>query len=126
MKSKNKKKVIVTIVCSFVFISLLILQSKEDPEEMLAVKSGYYWSGMIDERERLAIEEEAKYLEDYLSITDVNQRVFDRRYNWIEISAVSAKHVQNGDYVQVYFTGPILELYPAKLQGVMRVDVVTQ
>ncbi len=81
---------------------------------------------MIDERERLAIEEEAKYLEDYLSITDVNQRVFDRRYNWIEIGAVSAKHVQNGDYVQVYFTGPILELYPAKLQGVMRVDVVTQ
>ncbi|OTN77500.1 hypothetical protein A5886_002600 [Enterococcus sp. 8G7_MSG3316] len=93
---------------------------------MLVVKAGYYWSGMIDERERLTIEEEAAYLGDYLTITDVNQRVFDTRYNWVEVGAVSAQHVKNGDYVRVYFTGPILERYPAKLHGVVRMDVVTE
>lgn len=130
MKSKKKSIhisaiICVLLLCGILLISLL-LQSKEEPEEILTVIAGYYWSGLIDERERLGKEEEADYRKDYLTITDANQRVFDARYIWVEVGAVSANHVENGDYVQVYFTGPILERYPGKVQGVVRIEVIPE
>ncbi|GEM_PF-2105200 len=126
MKSRNKKIFIVMIVCSLAFFSFLLLKPKEESEEALMVIAGYYWSGMIDERERLSSDQEAIYQSDYLDITNSTKKVFDPRYNWVEVGAVSAKNVQNGDYVQVYFTGPILELYPAKLRGVVKIEVVVE
>lgn len=102
-------------------------QSEPKPTSII---TGYYWSGWLDARDKYSDEkQEQDYRNDAKNDRHDQGTSFILRthseyfFNW-HILPLSAPEIPNGSYVEVHFSGVILESYPAKITEMKHIEII--
>jgi hypothetical protein len=117
----KKARIIFSGLMALFLSGCMVKSSTMNNQLELNVISGYYWNGWIDAREPL-IDGEQAYIKN-ASKDRFKQRITEENYNWYTLAG-TIPDIPNGSYVEVYYSGVVLESSPARINQVADVKII--